>query len=67
MERFWATFEPLTTTEGIVTLTLAGEWAGSGRVQIRRGNASDLYEAAYRLASFNATAKGGVLDRFVEA
>jgi hypothetical protein len=65
--RFWATFEPTTTTEGIVTLSLNGKWAGSGLVQIRKASASMLREEAYRLASLNAQAKGGTLDRFTVA
>ena len=67
MNSFWATFEPLSPTSGILTLTTytdRGEWAGSGLVQVKNPSNNALYEEAYRQASFNAAAKGGTLDRF---
>ncbi len=64
--RFWATFETISGQAGIVTLTLDGEWFGSGRVEIRTASKSALYEEAYRQASLSAQAKGGILDRFTQ-
>lgn len=64
IKRFWATFEPLSRSRGIVTLTLDGEWFGSGRVEIRRTSSSALREEAYRISSLWARSKGGTLDRF---
>lgn len=66
MNKFYATIEFLTgQSAAILTLTNeTGEWAGSTRIQTRSGLRSDLYEEAYRQASFNAHAKGGRLERF---
>lgn len=66
MLKFYATIEFLSgQSAAILTLTnQAGEWAGSGRIEVRSGLRSDLYEAAYRQASFNAESKGGRLERF---
>lgn len=66
MLMFYATIEFLSgQPAAILTLTdRAGEWAGSGRIEVRSGLRSDLYEEAYRQASFNAASKGGRLERF---
>lgn len=66
MTKFYATVEFLSGQHAaILTLTdQAGEWAGSGRIEVRSGLTRDLYEEAYRHASFNAAAKGGRLERF---
>lgn len=42
----------------------AGEWSGAGRVEVRSGLRSDLYEAGYRLAAASAAIKGARLGRF---
>lgn len=65
MIKFYATVEFLSGQRAaILTLTdQAGEWAGSGRIEVRSGLRSDLYEEAYRQASFNAESKGGRLER----
>lgn len=70
MDKFYGTVEFLSgQPAAIITLTTAtGEWAGSGRIEVRSGLRSDLYEEAYRQASLNAHFKGGRLERFsVEA
>jgi hypothetical protein len=66
MLKFYGTVEFLSgQSAAILTLTdQAGEWAGSGRIEVRSGLRADLYEEAYRQASFNATSKGGRLERF---
>jgi len=66
MIKFYGTIEFLSGQRAaILTLTNeAGEWAGSGRIEVRSGLRSDLYEEAYRQASFNAQSKGGRLERF---
>lgn len=66
MVKFYGTVEFLSGQRAaILTLTDAsGEWAGSGRIEVRSGLRSDLYEEAYRQASFNAISKGGRLERF---
>lgn len=65
---FTATFEPLSSRRAIVTMFDGfGEWSGSGRVEIKARDRAALYEAAYRVASFNAASKGGRLERFVSA
>lgn len=49
----------------VVTLTDAGgEWAGSGRVEIRSSSRAALYEAAYIRAAQAAASKGGCLKTF---
>lgn len=69
--RFWATIEYIRKGEAIVTLldvsTGTPEWSGYSLVQVRSSLRADLYEAGYRLASANASWKGGRLDRYVEA
>lgn len=65
MVKFYGTVEFLSGQRAAI-LTLAdaaGDWAGSGRIEVRSGLRSDLYEEAYRQASFNATAKEGRLER----
>lgn len=42
----------------------AGQWSGAGRIEVRSGLRSDLYEAGYHAASASATIKGGRLARF---
>lgn len=66
MNKVYATVEFLSGQHAaILTLTdRAGEWAGSGRIEVRSGLQSDLYEEAYRQASFHAQAKGWRLERF---
>lgn len=66
MVKFYGTIEFLSGQKAaILTLTnQAGEWAGSGRIEVSSGLESDLYEEAYRQASLNAWAKGGRLERF---
>lgn len=65
--RFWATIEFIRGQRAaIIELTnvTTGEWAGGGRIEIKSSLRSDLYEAGYVHASFNAAAKGGTLDRY---
>lgn len=66
MLKFYATIEFLSGQRAaILALTnQAGEWAGSGRIEVRSGRRFDLYEEAYRQASFSAQSKGGRLERF---
>lgn len=66
MIKFFATIEFLSgQSAAILTLTNeASEWAGSGRIETRSGLHSDIYEEAYRQASFVAQSKGGRLERF---
>jgi hypothetical protein len=70
MLKFYGTVEFLSGQRAaILTLTdHAGEWAGSGRIELRPsftgGVRSALYEEAYRQASINAQSKGGRLERF---
>jgi hypothetical protein len=66
MDKFYATIEFLRGQRAaILTLTTqAGEWSGSGRIEVRSGLQSDLYEEAYKQASLNAQFKGGRLERF---
>ncbi len=70
MLKFYGTVEFLSGQRAaILTLTdHAGEWAGSGRIDLRPsfsgGVRAALYEEAYRQASFNAQSKGGRLERF---
>jgi hypothetical protein len=66
MLKFYGTIEFLSGQRAaILTLTdQAGNWAGSGRIEVRSGLRSDLYEEAYRQASLNALSKGGRLERF---
>lgn len=70
MDTFFATLEFLSGQRAaILTLTdRAGEWAGSGRIELRPsftgGVRAALYEEAYRQASLNAQSKGGRLERF---
>lgn len=69
-KKFYATIEFLGGQPAVIlTLTnQAGEWAGSGRIELRsyvgRNIRAALYEEAYRHASFNAHSKGGRLERF---
>lgn len=65
MTKFYATIEFLSGQRAAyLELTdQAGEWAGSGRIEVRSGLQSDLYEEAYRQASLNAESKGGRLER----
>lgn len=64
--KFTATIEFLSGQKAaIIELTDAhGEWSGAGRIDLPRGSRADLYEAGYKLASQNAAAKGGTLDRY---
>jgi hypothetical protein len=66
MNKFYATVEFLSgQSAAYLELTdQTGEWAGSGRIEVRSGLRSDLYEEAYRQASLNAQSKGGRLERF---
>jgi hypothetical protein len=66
MLKFYATVEFLSGQKAaILELTdQAGEWAGSGRIEVRSGLKSDLYEEAYRQASLRAQIHGGRLERF---
>lgn len=67
MKRFWATVEYLPEQNAaIVDLTdEAGDWFGTGRVEIRSNDRTALYEEAYRHASLTAQSKGGYLARFI--
>lgn len=69
MTTFNATIEFITGQRAaIVTLTdSSGEWSGSGRIEVRSGRRSDLYEEGYRVASLSAAAKGGRLETFRRA
>lgn len=71
--RFNATIEFISGQRAaIVTLTdSSGEFAGGGRIETKCSPAlcghpvrDSLYEEGYRLASFSATAKGGVLETY---
>jgi hypothetical protein len=64
--RFRATIEYLPgQPAAIVSLTDEhGEWAGAGRIEVRSGRSSDLYEEGYRWAARAAAGKGGRLDRY---
>ena len=66
MDKFYGTVEFLSGQKAaILTLTdSAGEWAGSGRIEVRSGLRADLYEEAYRQASLRAQIHGGRLERF---
>lgn len=66
MLKFYATVEFLSGQRAaILTLTNeAGEWSGSGRIEVRSGLQFDLYEEAYRQASLRAQSHGGRLERF---
>lgn len=64
--KYSATIEFLTGQRAaIVTLfDRSGEWSGAGRIEVRSGSRSDLYEEGYRHASVSASMKGGILDRY---
>jgi hypothetical protein len=66
MLKFYATVEFLKgQSAAILELTdQQGDFAGAGRIEVRSGRRSDLYEEAYRQASLNASGKGGRLERF---
>ena len=66
--RYNATIEYLSGQRAaIVTLTsLSGEWGGSGRIEVRSGRRSDLYEAGYVRACQSAAAKGGEVETYRE-
>jgi len=66
MDKFYGTVEFLSGQKAaILTLTnAAGEWSGEGRIEVRSGLESDLYEEAYRQASLRAQSHGGRLERF---
>lgn len=65
MDRFNGTIEYLDDQKAaIITLTLRGEWSGSGRIDLPRGSKTDLYEIGYDRLSMSATAKGGILDTY---
>jgi hypothetical protein len=66
MDKFYGTIEFLSGQRAaILELTnQAGEWASSGRIEVRSGLRSDLYEEAYRQASLRAQTHGGRLERF---
>ena len=70
INKFYGTVEFLGGQRAaILTITdHAGEWAGSGRIEVRPsftgGVRAALYEEAYRQASINAQSKGGRLERF---
>ena len=65
---FTATIEYLHgQSAAIVCLTDGfGGWAGAGRIEVRSGLRSDLYEAGYRMASLSAMSKGGRLETYKE-
>lgn len=64
--KFNATIEFLSGQRAaIITLTdNHGEWSGSGRIDLPRGNNSDLYELGYIQASRSAAVKGGTLETY---
>lgn len=64
--RFNATIEFLRGQKAaIITLeTLSGEWAGSGRIDLRRGSRRDLYEVGYIWASQSAASKDGIIETY---
>lgn len=65
MKRFNGTIEYISGQKAaIITLTLGGEWSGSGRIDLPRGSKADLYELGYDRLSMSATAKGGTLDTY---
>ncbi len=70
MLKFYGTIEFLSGQRAaILALTdQTGEWAGSGRIELRPsftgGVRAALYEEGYRQASINAQSKGGRLERF---
>lgn len=69
--RYWATIEFLPgQSAAIIELTLNGEWAGGGRIELPRNHSGSvrdaLYEAGYVHASARAALKGGTLDRYSE-
>lgn len=66
MLKFYGTVEFLSgQSAALLTITTdAGEWSGSGRIEVKFGRRGDLYEEAYRQASLNARTKGGRLERF---
>jgi hypothetical protein len=64
--RYWARFERLTATRGIVTLhDERSAFAGAYRVERKRVGDS-LYALAYGRADAEATLKGGRLESFRE-
>lgn len=66
MTNITATIEYVRHGEAVVTLSdTRGEY-GCTLVQCRSGARGDLYEAGYRLASLDATSRGGRLDAFTE-
>lgn len=65
MKRFNGTIEYLSGQKAaIITLTLGGEWSGSGRIDLPRGSKADLYEIGYDRLSMSASSKGGILDTY---
>jgi len=61
MTKFYAKFESINSKLGMVELsTSTGEWAGSFRVDARRG--VSLKDSAYAVADREATLKGGRLE-----
>ena len=65
MQRFNGTIEHLSGQKAaIITLTINGEWSGSGRIELPRGSKADLYELGYDRLSMSAAAKGGILDTY---
>ncbi len=65
MTRYHGTIEFLRGQRAaIVTLTLNGEWSGSGRIELPSGNKAALYELGYAHLSRSAALKGGSLDRY---
>ena len=66
MNKFNATIE-FFSGKAIVTLYDAdGEWSGGGLVEVKTRAKRDLYEAGYKVASLNASSKGGRLETFRE-
>lgn len=68
MKKFYATVEFL-EGQGAAIVELSdegGEWAGGGRVEVRRGDRRALYEEGYRHAARAAAAKNGRLERYRE-
>jgi hypothetical protein len=65
MKRFNGTIEHLAGQKAaIITLTINGEWSGSGRIDLPRGSKSALYELGYDRLSMSAVDKGGILDTY---
>lgn len=65
MKRFNGIIEHIAGQKAaIITLTINGEWSGSGRIELPRGSRADIYELGYDRLSMSAAAKGGILDTY---